>query len=130
MFKRLKAAWAVLCRAEGDIFDRVAEEQATVAPKLEPFTPEALTSAECRVIFDFVQNLLMSWAIKLYPEFDIYRVQAADPEVWWQMLDFDARVQTIAGPVRAEAFRWFMSEYAQAFNEVVIASEQARVARG
>jgi hypothetical protein len=126
MLNRLKAAWAALCRPKGDIFDRIAEVQATETPNLEPFTPEAtLTPAECRACFEFIRELFVAWTVQANPDFDLYQVKAADVELYWRVIDFDIQVQKINRPVRAEAFRWFMTEYAKSMNDALVVSRSA-----
>jgi hypothetical protein len=122
MLKRLKAAWACLCLPEGPR-GSYSEPRDKATPDVEP--EATLTPAECRVIFDFVQVLLMSWAVKLFPEFDPNRVQAADPEIYWKMIDFGVSVEKIERPVRAEAFRWFLTEYSKAVSDATIISRNA-----
>jgi hypothetical protein len=120
MLKRLKASWACLWRPEAPA--RVTSAEAPSAD----VEPEAmLTPAECQVIFEFVQSLLMSWAVKLDPNFDPRRVEMADPERFWAMIQFGVTVEKIRLPVRAEAFRWLLTEYAKAVSDCTIVSRNA-----
>ena len=105
MLNRLKAAWAALCRPKGDIFDRIAQAQATETRNLEPFELEAtLTPAECRHCFEFIRELFVAWTVTENPAFDLNQVKAADVELYWLLVDVDVQVQNIKRPMRRRRF--------------------------
>ena len=69
--------------------------------------------------------MFIAWTVAANPNFDLNRIQAVDVELYWLLVDFDVQVQKIKQPVRAEAFRWLMTEYAKSMNEALIVSRDA-----
>ena len=130
MLKRLTAALICLCRP--DVAARVLGSQALArVPAVEDlspeaFVPETLTPVQCRVIFAFTQTLLTSWAVKLYPNYDLTYVEGADPEIYWKMIYFGVQVEKIKRPARAEWFMWFLTDYSKAVSDVAIVSQNVR----
>lgn len=87
--------------------------------------PNQLTPKETKVIFEFVRDLLLDWALERYPGFDLDVLKAREPETFWHLTEYNCRVANVTQPVDRETLYRFLNEYAVLLGSAAALVEEA-----